>query len=125
MPEQKLNNSGQNHCQGSQSLRFLLAILVLASRTEYLLNKTCRIIDQRYPFFAAGKSVVFQTKFGAWISVSVKCHHEEGYDTYNRLHDISKIIGQRNGDSSFFCVSSTDFVDPRKDKWTSSSLKNM
>lgn len=81
------------------------------------------MIDQRYPFFAAGKSLVFQTKFGAWLRVSyVKCYHEEEDNTYNRLHDISKIISQCNRDCPLFCVGSADFIYPGKYKRTSSAL---
>jgi hypothetical protein len=80
------------------------------------------------------KDILFSLQENPWFSkqnlgpgfvLVVKRHHEQGDDTYNRLHDISKIISQRNSDSPFFCVGSTDFVDPRKDKWTSSSLQTL
>jgi hypothetical protein len=60
-----------------------------------LLSKICRTIVQVYPFLAAGKSVVFHTKFGACIDL-VLVYSVDNISTYHGLDNISKVIACRN-----------------------------
>jgi hypothetical protein len=67
-----------------------------------------------HPFLAVGKSVVFQTKLGAWLGKSTTGKQPgDGDCTHDGLHDICKVVAHSDEQGALLGVLSADLVDPR------------
>lgn len=104
--------------------QYLLHHVVQMAIGSNVPSNTCSTIHQRYPFLAAGKSVVFQTKLGAYNYVSRGRHPRAGHQgTYNCLYNICKIICHRNDQGSFLRVIRAYLVYPCQDERASAGLR--